>query len=166
VIDSIFNQIAISERGRNAGTFNTWVSGDVSALSMNSGYPGFPNDPGVPLSGTVGADYALAGGWLVGGAMSVGTTQQSFSLGGNFKFNEFAASFYAANTTGPFWADLVGTIGGGHYDTDRIVPIGITSQQISGRPTAVMCRLPPRRATSSSPGPLRTDRSPASRCSA
>ncbi|MGA2942427.1 MAG: autotransporter domain-containing protein [Xanthobacteraceae bacterium] len=128
VIDSIFNQIAISERGRNAGTFNTWVSGDVSALSTNSGYPEFPNDPGVPLSGTVGADYALAGGWLVGGAMSVGTTQQSFSLGGNFKFNEFAASFYAANTTGPFWADLVGTIGGGHYDTDRIVPIGITSQ--------------------------------------
>jgi outer membrane lipase/esterase len=60
--------------------------------------------------------------------MSVGTTQQSFSLGGNFKFNEFAASLYAANTTGPFWTDLVGTIGGGHYDSDRIVPIGVSSQ--------------------------------------
>ena len=95
VVDAIFNQIAISQRYRAVGSFNAWVTGDVASLKMNSGYTGFPNDPGVPVSGTVGADYAFASGWLLGGAMSVGNTTQSFDLGGNFRQNEFAASLYA-----------------------------------------------------------------------
>jgi len=128
VVDSIYNQIAISQRQRAVGSFNTWLSGDVSSLKMNSGYTGFPNDPGVPLSATAGVDYAFADGWLVGGAVSVGNTIQSFSLGGNFRQNEFAASLYTAAIKGPIWADVIGTVGGLDYDTNRIVPIGITVQ--------------------------------------
>ena len=132
VVDTIFNQIAISQRYRAVGSFNAWVTGDVSSLKMNSGYTGFPNDPGVPVSGTVGADYAFASGWLLGGAMSVGTTTQSFDLGGNFRQNEFAASLYTAYSSGPIWANAVGSFGGLRYDVNRTVPIGITQQANTG----------------------------------
>jgi outer membrane lipase/esterase len=141
VVDTIFNQIAISERGRRAGSFNAWVSGDVSSLHMDSGYTGFPNDPGIPASGTVGVDYAFAPGWLIGGAMSVGTTTQSFDLGGNFKQNEVAGSLYAAVDRGPVWADVVASYGGLHYNTDRIVPIGITMQANIGGTTGTNASL-------------------------
>jgi outer membrane lipase/esterase len=132
LVDTIFNQIAISQRGRMVGSFNAWISGDVSSLKMNSGYTGFPNDPGVPVAGTVGVDYAFASGWLLGGAVSVGTTKQSFDLGGNFKQNEFAGSLYAAYSNGPVWLNLIGSYGGLRYDVNRTVPIGITLQPNTG----------------------------------
>jgi outer membrane lipase/esterase len=132
VVDAIFNQIAISKRDRSAGTFNVWVGGDVASLAMNSGYNGFPNDPGVPASVSGGIDYAFASGWLLGGALSGGTTTQSFDLGGNFKMDEFAASIYAAYGRGPVWGQVIGTFGTLHYDVDRIVPIGITTQSNTG----------------------------------
>jgi outer membrane lipase/esterase len=53
VVDSIFQQIALSQRERRPGTFNTWVSGDVSSLRMGND-PGFPTDPGTPAMVTVG----------------------------------------------------------------------------------------------------------------
>jgi outer membrane lipase/esterase len=132
VVDAIFNQIGISQRQRKTGTFNTWLSGDVSSLKMNSGYAGFPDDPGVPTSLIGGFDYAFANGWLLGGAFSVGTTTQSFDLGGNFKQDEYAASLYAAYGAGPVWAKVVGSYGTLRYDINRIVPIGITSQSNTG----------------------------------
>jgi outer membrane lipase/esterase len=132
VVDSIFNQIAISQRQRKLGTFNVWVGGDVASLAMNSGYNGFPNDPGVPAAITGGIDYAFANGVLLGGAISVGTTKQSFDLGGNFKQDEFAASVYAAYGSGPLWGQVIGTFGTLHYDVNRIVPIGITMQSNTG----------------------------------
>jgi outer membrane lipase/esterase len=132
VVDTIFNQIAISQRGRKVGSFNAWIGGDVSSLRMNSGYAGFPNDPGVPASITGGIDYAFASGWLIGGAMSAGTTTQSFDLGGNFKLDEYAASLYAAYSSGPVWGQLIASYGGLHYDVNRIVPIGITTQSNTG----------------------------------
>ncbi len=132
VVDSIFDQIAISQRQRKVGTFNVWVGGDVASLAINSGYNGFPNDPGVPAAITGGIDYAFANGWLVGGAISAGNTTQSFDLGGNFKQNEFAASLYAAYAGGPAWAQVIGTFGTLRYNVDRIVPIGITTQSNTG----------------------------------
>jgi outer membrane lipase/esterase len=132
VVDAIFNQIAISQRQRKAGSFNVWLVGDVSSLKMNSGYSGFPNDPGIPAAVTGGIDYGFANGWLLGGAISVGTTTQSFDLGGNFKQSEFAASLYAAYGAGPVWGQVVATFGGLRYDVNRIVPIGITTQSNTG----------------------------------
>jgi outer membrane lipase/esterase len=141
VVDAIFNQIAISQRQRAVGTFNGWVSGDVSSLKMNSGYTGFPNDPGVPAAISGGFDYAFANGWLAGAAISVGNTTQSFDLGGNFKQNEYAASLYAAYGNGPWWGKLVGSFGELRYDVNRIVPTGITTQsnvgKTSGRNTSL-----------------------------
>jgi outer membrane lipase/esterase len=128
VVDSIFNQIMISQRQRKVGTLNVWVGGDVASLAINSGSNGFPNDPGTPAAITGGIDYAFANGWLVGGAISAGNTTQSFDLGGNFKQSEFAASLYAAYAGGPVWAQVIGTLGTLRYNVDRVVPIGITMQ--------------------------------------
>ncbi len=133
VVDTIQNQIAISQRRRAVGTYNTWMSGDIAHLGMNSGYTGFPSDPGTPISGTVGVDYAFAPGWLIGAAVSAGTTTQSFSLGGNYKMNEYAVSVYGAYSRGPIWASLIGSYGGMRYDVNRVVPIGVTMQSNVGR---------------------------------
>jgi len=145
VVDTIFNQISISQRQPSVGTFNAWLSGDVASLKANSGYDGFPNDPGVPGSITGGVDYAFANGWLLGGAMSVGTTTQSFDLGGNFKQNEYAANLYAAYARGPLWANVIGSFGELRYDINRIVPIGPTTQlntgHTSGRNTSFAAEL-------------------------
>lgn len=133
LVDTILNQTAISQRQRDVGTYNAWATGDLSSLGMQSGSTGFPNDPGVPISGSVGVDYAVAAGWLVGGAMSIGTTMQTFSGGGNFLQNEFAASAFAAFNHGPVWADIVGSFGVLQDSVNRVVPIGITSQSNTGQ---------------------------------
>ena len=78
LVETIFQQISLSERARKVGTFNAWVSGDISSVTMSNTYPGFPTDPGTPGMVTVGADYLWLPDWLVGGAVSVGTTRQSF----------------------------------------------------------------------------------------
>jgi uncharacterized protein YhjY with autotransporter beta-barrel domain len=130
--DSIFNQIAISERQRKAGTFNVWATGEAMSLAINSGATGFPSDPGTPAAGTAGIDYAIANGMIIGAAFSYGQTTQSFSLGGDFKQTDVAGSLYGAYTAGPYWARAIGTYGGLTYDVNRIVPIGITQQSNTG----------------------------------
>jgi outer membrane lipase/esterase len=132
VVDSIFNQIAISERQRRSGTFNVWVTGDVASLTVNSGVQGFPNDPGIPAAITGGVDYSLGNGLLVGAAVSYGHTTQSFDLGGNFKQSDIAGSLYGAYDVGPYWGRIIGSYGGLSYDVNRIVPIGITTQSNTG----------------------------------
>lgn len=127
LVETIFQQISLSERQRKVGTFNAWVSGDISSVTMGNSYPGFPTDPGTPGMVTVGADYLWLPDWLVGGAVSVGTTTQSFSLGGNFQQNEYAVSGYAAFVGHPVWFDMIASYGGLHYNTDRIVPIGVAT---------------------------------------
>jgi len=127
VVESILNQIPLSQTQRAPGTFNAWISGAVSSLSMTSNWPGFPNDPGTPGMVTAGVDYLVAPNWLAGAAVSIGTTRQTFSLGGDFKQNEYALSAYAAYASGPLWFDMIGSFGGLHYDVNRIVPIGIAT---------------------------------------
>jgi outer membrane lipase/esterase len=128
MIEGMRAQIALSQRGRSVGSFNAWITGDLTGLALSSGQPGFPNDPGVPASATVGADYAFAPGWLVGAALAVGNTAQTFSLGGGFLQNEFAASAYAAFAGGPVWADVIASAGALDDTVNRVVPIGITTQ--------------------------------------
>ncbi len=132
VVDSIFNQIAISERQRKAGTFNVWATGEAMSLAINSGSTGFPSDPGTPAAVTAGIDYAIASNMIVGVAFSYGQTTQSFSLGGDFKQTDIAGSLYGAYAAGPYWGRAIGTYGGLTYDVNRIVPIGITQQSNTG----------------------------------
>jgi len=131
LIDTIYQQIAISGRGRAPGSYNAWISGDISSLSLGNA-SGFPTDPGTPLAGTVGVDYKWSPDWLVGGAASVATTTQSFSLGGNFRQNEGSISGYSVYTAGHLWFDTVGTLGALHYDVNRTVPLGILNVANTG----------------------------------
>jgi outer membrane lipase/esterase len=132
MVEGMLAQIAISQRQRSVGSFNTWITGSVASLALDSGQPGFPNDPGVPVSATVGADYAFAPGWLAGAAVSVANTTQTFSLSGSFLQNEFALSGYTAFLRGPVWAVGIGSAGGIYDSVNRIVPIGITTQSNTG----------------------------------
>ena len=132
IVDSIFNQIAISQRQRKVGSFNVWVTGEAASLAINSGSPGFPGDPGVPAGVTAGMDYAISSNMIVGAAFSWGQTTQSFDLGGNFRQTEVAGSLYGAWTAGPWWGRAIGTYGGLNYNVNRIVPIGITQQSNTG----------------------------------
>jgi outer membrane lipase/esterase len=126
VINSIYNQIPLSQS--TPGAFHGWVSGDVSWLKMTNNAAGFPNDPGTPLATTGGFDYTIAPNWLVGVAFSGLTTQQSFSLGGNYRQDEFAVSVYTAYRYNAFWVDAIGGWGTLHDTVNRAVPLGITLQ--------------------------------------
>jgi outer membrane lipase/esterase len=130
VVNSIWNQIPISQG--QPGNFHGWVTGDVSSLKMNNNSNGFPNDPGTPVNLTAGFDYRLTREWLIGAAFSLGTTTQTFSLGGDFKENEFAASLYSAYRDEPYWFNAAVTWGTLHYDVNRQVPIGISVQLNNG----------------------------------
>ena len=130
VIDSIQNQIPLSYG--QAGAFRGWVSGDVSFLKMTSGVNGFPDDPGTPLATTAGFDYSITSNWLVGAAFSGLTTKQSFSLGGDYRQDEFAVSLYTAYRHNAFWADGIGTWGTLHDTVNRQIPLGVTMQSNQG----------------------------------
>ncbi len=132
VVDSILNQIAISENQRKTGTFNVWATGEAMSLAINAGSAGFPNDPGTPAAVTAGVDYAITNSMIVGAAFSYGQTKQSFSLGGDFKQTDIAGSLYGAYAAGPYWGRAIGTYGALNYDVNRIVPIGITQQSNTG----------------------------------
>jgi outer membrane lipase/esterase len=133
MINTIDDQIAISLN--QPGRYHAWVTGDVSWLKMTSPYKGFPDDPGTPLAVTAGFDFRLTPNWLVGVAFSTGTTKQSFSLGGDYRLNEYAVSAYVGYVNGPFWFNTIVSDGGLHYDTNRQVPIGITVQPNYGSTT-------------------------------
>jgi outer membrane lipase/esterase len=99
---------------------------------MSNANPGFPDDPGTPLGATAGFDFRLTPNWLAGFAVSGGHTRQSYSLGGDFTLNEFAISGYAAYRNGPIWGNAVASGGGLFFDSNRQVPIGITTQPNTG----------------------------------
>ena len=130
VVNTIQNQIPLSYA--TPGTFHGWISGDVSWLKMTNNAAGFPNDPGTPLMSTAGFDYAITPDWLVGMAFSGLTTKQSFSLGGNFRQDEFAVSVYSAWRRSALWADAIVSWGTLHDTVNRQIPLGITTQSNQG----------------------------------
>jgi len=130
VINAIENQIPLSFG--QAGAFHGWASGDLSWLKMTNSATGFPDDPGTPFATTAGFDYSVTSNWLVGAAFSGLTTTQSFSLGGNYRQDEFAASLYTAYRHNAFWADAIGSWGTIHDTVNRQIPFGITLQSNQG----------------------------------
>jgi outer membrane lipase/esterase len=102
------------------------------------GYPGLPGGDGVPQSFTVGTDYQIAPGLLVGVAASYGHVDVDFGrrpdgadLGG-FDQTELALSAYLALKVQSASFDVVGTWGTLEYDTTRTLPMGIATRQVDG----------------------------------
>ncbi len=125
ITGGIQDQIDVSQRRRVSG-FNVWFNGDVSSLRLNNSSNGFPSDPSTPVSGTLGVNYTFANSFLLGGAITVGSQDPSFSSGGGFKEREVAGSLYGAMRAGPVWGNAILTYGYIDFDVNRIVPIGIS----------------------------------------
>jgi outer membrane lipase/esterase len=130
-ITGIQQQIDLTQRLRQPG-WNVWVNGQLSYLQLDNSSAGFPGDPGYPLSGSMGVDYKWQNGWLTGAAISAGTVNPTFSLGGGYRQDTVALSAYAAYRGANWWADLTGTAAWLGYDTNRTAPIGITLQSNNG----------------------------------
>jgi len=130
-ISGIQQQIDLTQRLRQPG-WGVWVNGQLSYLKLDNSSAGFPNDPGLPLSGSMGVDYKWQNGWLAGAAITAGYVNPTFSLGGGYQQDSVALSLYTAYRNANWWGDLVATAARLGYDTNRPVPIGITIQQNTG----------------------------------
>ena len=130
-IYGIQQQIDLSQRQSPAG-WNVWINGELSYLQIQNSSAGFPNDPGVPISGTVGVDYHWASGWLVGAALTGGFLNSTFSTGGGFNQDEGMFSLYGAYRNSQWWANVIASAGWLNFSTNRPVPIGLTVQPNNG----------------------------------
>jgi outer membrane lipase/esterase len=130
-ITGIQQQIDLTQRLRQPG-WNVWINGQLSYLALDNNSAGFPNDPGFPVSGSMGVDYKWQNGWLAGAAITAGYANPTFSLGGGYRQDSAALSLYSAYRNANWWGDLVATAAWLGYDTSRPVPIGITTQANNG----------------------------------
>ena len=129
----IRNQIEVSQRQTGPQGVNGWGTGDISRLTMDNPYDGFPDqEASSPAALVAGADYKWGNGLTTGAAVALGKQKLDFSLGGDFTQHEVSGSLYAAYAQGPFWTNVIGTYGRLNYDVNRLVPIGITVQSNSG----------------------------------
>ena len=151
LVKGVQEQIDISRKNSAPG-FNAWINGDLSTLSIKNNTPGFPSDPNTPLSGTLGADYRWATGFLVGGAITLGSQSPGFDLGGSFTQQEVAGSVYGGYCGGPVWADAIVTYGAVSINVNRMVPIGITVQSNAGSTSGANVSLATEAGCEASPG--------------
>jgi outer membrane lipase/esterase len=123
------------DRGRTRA--NAWIMGDLSWLDIEN-YRGFPDVEGKPRSLTVGVDYKVLPGLIIGAAVSAGTTDVDFGARpdgkpmGGFDQDEWAISIYAALKAHAWSLDVIGTWGKLDYDINRIIPMGITTREVFG----------------------------------
>ena len=65
--NTIQSQIDLSSQQRGKNGLNAWVSSGANDLEIKNA-PGFPDDPGIPFYGTIGLDYKMPNGVIVGAA--------------------------------------------------------------------------------------------------
>lgn len=120
----IQEQIDITQRRATPG-FNVWFNGDVSSLKLNNSSPGFPGDPSTPIAGTLGGSYSFGPNALIGGAVTLGEFNPSFTSGGGFRQQEVAATVFGAVRADNLWANAIMSFGWMKYDVNRVVPLGV-----------------------------------------
>ena len=129
-VATIQRQIDLSGQHRGPNGINVWTSAGASNLSMNNA-PNFPTASGTPFGGTVGADYLLPGGVIVGAALTPGGQTQRFSTGGHFNQSSEALSLYAAYSAGPIWGNAIASYGLLQNHIARQVTLGMFTDQNS-----------------------------------
>ena len=127
---TIQRQIDLSGQHRGPNGINVWASAGASKLSINNA-PNFPTASGTPFGGTVGADYQLPGGVIVGAALTAGGQTQRFSTGGHFNQSGEALSLYAAYSAGPIWGNAIASYGLLQNHIARQVTLGMFTDQNS-----------------------------------
>lgn len=121
---SLQSQIDGAAPERRPATRQTWFSTGAKVLRLSNA-PGFPRLSAHPFGGTVGFDYATAGGTLLGAALTAGGQRQSFSTGGHGDQRDEAVSVYLATRVGPWWGDAIATAGLLQDRLSRTVPLGL-----------------------------------------
>jgi outer membrane lipase/esterase len=124
-------QIERSAQTRGPNGINVWAGAGAGNLS-NRNAPNFPTASGTPFDGTVGADYLMPSGLLVGAAISSGDQVQHFSTGGHFTQLDEALSLYAGYRAGALWGNAVASYDLLQDHTARQVPLGIFNDQNNG----------------------------------
>jgi outer membrane lipase/esterase len=127
----IQQQLDISQRSKAPG-LRVWFNGDIAYLKLNNSAPGFPSDPSTPATGTIGLNYATADGGLLGAALSYGGAKPTFSFGGGFNQDDVSISVYGGLRRGPAWSNVILSYGFLHSDVNRVVPLGISFDNLSG----------------------------------
>jgi len=131
---TIQGQIDVSEQHRGPCGFNAWTSAGVYSLQVNNA-TGFPGDSGTPFGGTVGVDYRLPCGLIVGAAFTTDSQSTGFTTGGHFNQVEEAPSLYAAYRKGPVWGNAVATYDAFQERIARSVPLGMFTDQNNANTT-------------------------------
>lgn len=152
---TIQGQIDLSEQHRGPTRVNVWASAGASALSMKNA-PDFPNASGTPFGGTVGTDYQLPNGVILGMAVTAGDQTQNFSTGGHYEQADQAVSLYAAYRTGPLWGNAVASYGLLQNHIARSVPLGAFTDQDSGNTNGLALALALRGGRDFTLGPVST----------
>ena len=140
LVGIIDNQIPISQRQHGPSGTNGWISGDVSSLKIDNP-PGFPGDPGTPVSAVVGVDHKFADGLLVGLVFSAERRRPGSRTISGVSGRTSCVSGDAARYFGQAWLRLIGTYGTLRYDLHRTVPIGIAvmpnNASVGGRDVSI-----------------------------
>jgi outer membrane lipase/esterase len=120
---TIQRQIELSDKSRGPKGINSWVAAGMSYLRTET-ESNVTDASGNPFQGTIGTDYRTDSNILVGGAISVGTTSQDFSTGGDFDQDHQTISAYAAYQSDQFWGNAVASYGLIQNDINRNVQLG------------------------------------------
>jgi outer membrane lipase/esterase len=131
---TIQGQIELSEQHRGPTGFNAWESTGAYSLQVKNA-PGFTDGSGNPFGGTLGIDYQLPDGIIVGVAFTMDSQMQGFSTGGDFNQVDEAPSLYAAYAAGPWWGNAVASYDLFQDKIVRPVPLGIFTDQNNGTTT-------------------------------
>lgn len=123
-IAAIQSQVDLSMRHRGPGGVNVWASAGAGSLSIENG-TGFSNDSGAPFGGSVGVDYLMRPGFILGLAFTASNEEEGFSEGGDFNETVEAPSLYAACKFGQLWANVIGSYGLFQDSISRRVQLGI-----------------------------------------
>jgi len=153
---SIQGQIDLSGQHRGPNGVNIWAGSGVNALNLKNA-TGFPETSGAPFLGSVGADYRMACGLVLGAAFAAGTQTQHFNQdGGRFDQNDQAVSLYAAYKAGPVWGDAIGSYGWYQDKIVRPVTLGLFQDQNSANTNGRSLALALRAGGDLSLGPVTT----------
>ncbi len=108
---TIQGQIDLSAQHRGPTRVNVWASAGASNLNFK-GATTYPSDSGTPFGGSVGTDYQLQNGLILGMAVTAGAQTQNFTGGtGHFDQTDQALSLYAAYRMGPLWGNAIASYG-------------------------------------------------------
>jgi outer membrane lipase/esterase len=131
---TIQGQLDPSAQHRGPNGINVWASAGAYSLAVDNA-TGLPNDSSTPIGGTVGIDYQLADGVIMGMAFSSANQSPRFSTGGHFDEADEAPSLYVAYVGGPLWGSAIVTYNAFRDNTVRLVPLGILTDEDFGHTT-------------------------------